>query len=197
MLAATLATAALAATSFTIDVRDTGEIRRVGDLKPKQYLGEEGFNNGVVPNRRNAIRAYGRPDRRDENGCGNIWRRLGLQLITADFSGGPPCTDRTRIQRIEITSDEWVTERGQRVADAPGFDAVNAGMRAGRFTGLGEIRVPLTLAWAEHDRLVAPPRDVPATARQFVLRGCGHMPTWDDPEQVAEVLLAGSQSPAP
>jgi len=82
-------------------------------------------------------------------------------------------------------------------ADAPGFEAVNAGMRADRFTGLAEIRVPLTLAWAEHDRLVAPPRDVPGTARQFVLRGCGHMPTWDDPEQVAEVLLAGSQSPAP
>ena len=36
------------------------------------------------------------------------------------------------------------------------------------------------------------PRNVPATAREFVLRGCGHMPTWDDPEQVAEVLLAGS-----
>jgi len=82
-------------------------------------------------------------------------------------------------------------------ADAPGFEAVNAGMRAGRFAGLGEIRVPLTLAWPEHDRLVGRPRDVPASAREFVLRDCGHMPTWDDPEQVADVLLAGSQSPAP
>ena len=42
-------------------------------------------------------------------------------------------------------------------ANAPGFDAANAGMRAGRFTGLAEIDVPLTLAWPEHDRLVAPP----------------------------------------
>jgi pimeloyl-ACP methyl ester carboxylesterase len=25
-----------------------------------------------------------------------------------------------------------------------------------------------------------------------VLRGCGHLPTWDDPEQVARVLLVGS-----
>ncbi len=82
-------------------------------------------------------------------------------------------------------------------ADAPGFEAVNAGLRAGRFAGLGEIRVPLTLAWPEHDRRVGRPRDVPASAREFVLRDCGHMPTWDDPEQVAEVLLAGSQSPAP
>jgi pimeloyl-ACP methyl ester carboxylesterase len=82
-------------------------------------------------------------------------------------------------------------------ADAPGFEAANAGMRAGRFDGLERIRVPLTLAWPEFDRLVSRPRNVPATAREFILRGCGHMPTWDDPEQVAKVLLAGSQSPAP
>jgi pimeloyl-ACP methyl ester carboxylesterase len=77
-------------------------------------------------------------------------------------------------------------------ADAPGFEAANAGMRAGRFTGLADIDVPLTLAWPEHDRLVGRPRSVPATAREFALLGCGHLPTWDDPERVAEVLLAGS-----
>ena len=65
-------------------------------------------------------------------------------------------------------------------------------MRAGRFTGLADITVPLTLAWAEHDRLVGRPSAVPASAHEFRLRGCGHMPTWDDPEQVAGVLLAGS-----
>jgi len=77
-------------------------------------------------------------------------------------------------------------------ADAPGFDEVNSAMRAGRFAGLAEIDVPLTLAWAEHDRLVGRPLTVPAVAREFRLSGCGHMPTWDDPEQVARVLLAGS-----
>jgi pimeloyl-ACP methyl ester carboxylesterase len=77
-------------------------------------------------------------------------------------------------------------------ANAPGFEAANAGMRAGRFTGLDRISVALALAWPEHDRLVARPHSVPATAREFVLRDCGHMPTWDDPEQVAAVLLRGS-----
>jgi len=77
-------------------------------------------------------------------------------------------------------------------ADAPGFDEANAGMRANVFTGLDEIDVPLTLAWPEFDRLVARPPTVPASAREFVLRGCGHMPTYDDPEQVADVLLSGS-----
>jgi hypothetical protein len=117
VLAATLAASVLAV-STTIDVRDSGEIRRVGDLKPRQYLGEGDFPAGVVPNRRNAIRAYGRPDRRDAGGCGNIWRRLGLRLTTADFAGGPPCAGSTRIQRITVTSNRWVTERGLRVGDS-------------------------------------------------------------------------------
>lgn len=76
--------------------------------------------------------------------------------------------------------------------DAPGFDAANAGMRAGRFTGLADIDVPLTLAWPEHDRLVSRPRDVPPNAREVFLAGCGHMPTYDDPAAVARVLREGA-----
>jgi pimeloyl-ACP methyl ester carboxylesterase len=77
-------------------------------------------------------------------------------------------------------------------ATAPGFDAVNDAMRAGRFVHLAELRVPVTLAWPEHDRLVGRPRALPPTVRSVTLRGCGHLPTWDDPAQVAELLLAGS-----
>ena len=65
-------------------------------------------------------------------------------------------------------------------------------MRAGRFAGLDEITVPLTFAWPERDRLVGRPRRLPADARSVTLTGCGHLPTWDDPEQVARVLLEGS-----
>jgi len=77
-------------------------------------------------------------------------------------------------------------------ATAPGFEAVNDAMRASRFTALASIRVPVTLAWPEHDRLVGRPRRLPAGVRSVVLRGCGHLPTWDDPPQVARVLLDGS-----
>jgi pimeloyl-ACP methyl ester carboxylesterase len=65
-------------------------------------------------------------------------------------------------------------------------------MRASRFTALADIDVPVTLAWPEYDRLVARPRSLPDAVRSVVLRGCGHLPTWDDPEQVARVLLEGS-----
>lgn len=77
-------------------------------------------------------------------------------------------------------------------ATAPGFDEVNDAMRANRFTGLERIRVPVTLGWPELDRLVARPRHLPAHVTSVVLRGCGHIPMWDDPEQVAELLLEGS-----
>ncbi len=77
-------------------------------------------------------------------------------------------------------------------ATAPGFDAADDAMRAGRFTGMERLRVPVTLVWPELDRLVSRPAHLPATVRNVVLTGCGHVPMWDDPEAVAEVLLAGS-----
>jgi len=77
-------------------------------------------------------------------------------------------------------------------AQAPGFADVNAAMRAGRFTQLHEIRVPVTFGWPEHDRLVARPRRLPAGVRSVVLPGAGHLPMWDAPELVAALLLKGS-----
>ncbi len=55
-----------------------------------------------------------------------------------------------------------------------------------------------TIAWGERDRLLIFSRQFPRaqrrlpSARHVVLRGCGHVPTWDDPEQVAHVLLEAS-----
>jgi pimeloyl-ACP methyl ester carboxylesterase len=56
-----------------------------------------------------------------------------------------------------------------------------------------------TVAWGERDRLLIFSRQAPRARRMLpgahhvVLRGCGHVPTWDDPEQVAEVLLEASR----
>jgi pimeloyl-ACP methyl ester carboxylesterase len=58
---------------------------------------------------------------------------------------------------------------------------------------------PTTVAWGERDRLLIYSRQAPRarrllpSAHHVVLRGCGHVPTWDDPEQVADVLLSASQ----
>jgi pimeloyl-ACP methyl ester carboxylesterase len=59
-------------------------------------------------------------------------------------------------------------------------------------------RCPATIAWAERDRLLLTSRQAPRArrmlpdARHLILRGCGHMPIYDDPEQVARVLLEAS-----
>jgi len=81
-------------------------------------------------------------------------------------------------------------------ARAPGFPEVNVAMRARTFSGLDRMPVPVTLAWPEHDRMVARPRHVPSGVRLVILDGCGHLPMWDDPEQVAELLLTRSRGTA-
>jgi pimeloyl-ACP methyl ester carboxylesterase len=72
---------------------------------------------------------------------------------------------------------------------APGFDAVNAAMRAGRFEALERIRCPVTLVWPEDDRLVSRPRWVPDRVRTIELAGAGHIPMWDATERLSEILL--------
>lgn len=63
-----------------------------------------------------------------------------------------------------------------------------------RARGLDGIRVPVTVAWGSRDRLLLP-RQGPRFARVIPgadlrpLRGAGHVPMWDDPELVTEVIL--------
>jgi pimeloyl-ACP methyl ester carboxylesterase len=53
---------------------------------------------------------------------------------------------------------------------------------------------PTTIAWAERDRLLLAGRQAPRArrwlpeARHVTLHGCGHVPMWDDPEQVARAI---------
>jgi pimeloyl-ACP methyl ester carboxylesterase len=80
---------------------------------------------------------------------------------------------------------------------APAYDEAGALMRAGRVEELKGIKVPITLAWAEHDTLVRtrplPAKLLPKGVAQVQLPGCGHVPTWDDPDLVARVVLAGTR----
>jgi pimeloyl-ACP methyl ester carboxylesterase len=88
-------------------------------------------------------------------------------------------------------------EHSRALARAPWFDETLRALARERFTDGRQIAVPVTIAWGQHDRLLLPrqarraQRAIPS-ARVITLRGCGHVPTYDDPEQVAGVLLAGS-----
>jgi pimeloyl-ACP methyl ester carboxylesterase len=78
--------------------------------------------------------------------------------------------------------------------DSSGYNGANRAMRTHVFDPGGYPDLPVTLAWGELDRLLAPPRPErrPAGSRYLVLPGVGHTPTWDDPELIAATLLEGS-----
>lgn len=78
--------------------------------------------------------------------------------------------------------------------DSSGYDGANRAMRTHVFDPSGYPDLPVTLAWGELDRLLAPPRPErrPAGSRYLALPGVGHTPTWDDPELIAATLLEGS-----
>jgi pimeloyl-ACP methyl ester carboxylesterase len=83
------------------------------------------------------------------------------------------------------------------LARAPSFDATLAAMLGQRFSHGEQLDVPVTIAWGERDRLLPPRQALWAkhlipNARSVILWGCGHVPTYDDPEQIAQVLLEGS-----
>ncbi|MFT3864194.1 MAG: alpha/beta fold hydrolase [Solirubrobacterales bacterium] len=82
--------------------------------------------------------------------------------------------------------------------DADGYEGANKAMREHVFepaTYPPASAVPVTIAWAEEDRLVGPPRSEcrPPGARFLVMPHVGHVPMWDDPELVARVILEGTR----
>ena len=97
--------------------------------------------------------------------------------------------ERLRPGEAEAIARAYVT--------APAYEEASALMRAGRIEELKSIKAPITLAWAEHDNLVRnrplPEKLLPKRVEQVLLPGCGHVPTWDDPDLVARVVLAGAR----
>jgi pimeloyl-ACP methyl ester carboxylesterase len=83
------------------------------------------------------------------------------------------------------------------LANAPWFDDTLTALVDQEFTGGEQIAVPVTIAWGKRDRLLLP-RQAPRAARRVPRArmvtewGCGHVPTYDDPEQIARILLEGS-----
>ena len=85
------------------------------------------------------------------------------------------------------------------LAAAPWFDATLPAIAPRHFrAGADRFPVPVTVAWGDHDRLLLP-RQLRRAAQQLpgarlvTLRGCGHVPTYDDPEQVARIIITATK----
>ncbi|MGI5127253.1 alpha/beta fold hydrolase [Pseudonocardia sp. CA-107938] len=78
---------------------------------------------------------------------------------------------------------------------AEGLPAILPHSRRYRFERAGDLsRVPVTIAWGDRDRLLIGgqarrARAALPAARHVRLAGCGHVPMFDDPRLVAEVIL--------
>ena len=106
-------------------------------------------------------------------------RRLALGFVVAD-------PDRVPRDAAIRMVDSY--------ARSTAYEATNAAMRETHFTDPDQIRVPLTVAFGELDRLIRPVRlDVPG-ARTLILPGCGHIPMWDRPDLVADLVLDTAQA---
>jgi pimeloyl-ACP methyl ester carboxylesterase len=128
---------------------------------------------------------------------GSPWVKLARPLMAPAFL--LPATRRLAFQAIAAHPERIPPSAARQLVlgwlDGEGYDGANRAMRSHVFDPSGYPReVPVTIAWAELDRLVGPPGPErrPAGARFLVLPGVGHTPTWDDPELVARTLLEGS-----
>jgi len=76
---------------------------------------------------------------------------------------------------------------------SPGFEATVDGYSRLTFRDGDAVRVPVTIAWGTRDRLLLPrqagrvARVIPG-ARLEWLHGCGHVPLWDDPDRIAQLV---------
>jgi pimeloyl-ACP methyl ester carboxylesterase len=73
-------------------------------------------------------------------------------------------------------------------ARATAYEATNDAMRAGRFTQLADITVPVTVVFATLDRLIRPATITAPNVRTVLLEDCGHVPMWDQPERTVQLI---------
>jgi pimeloyl-ACP methyl ester carboxylesterase len=119
----------------------------------------------------------------------------------ADLACGGPA--RRTLAFAHLCGRPWRVPRDEaagamrNLADSPGFETVFEAIQDFRWSG-PEPSCPVTVAWGEKDRILIYSRQAPRarrrlpSARHVTLAGCGHVPTWDDPELIARVLLDAS-----
>ena len=107
-------------------------------------------------------------------------------------------TTRQTVEHPERVPPAEMAGATRNLGRSRGFRATLRAVRTWDEIAAGPPIVPTTIAWGEHDRLLlyrpqsARARGALPGARHVTLTGCGHVPTWDDPEQVRRVLLDAS-----
>jgi pimeloyl-ACP methyl ester carboxylesterase len=143
-------------------------------------------------------RRYGQLSLRVSRAIGVRIRPLAPAIARSPV-GRTALLGQMRARPWRMPADEAVAELAAFV-DAPWVEPAIQAFDRYRFHDGEELRgVPVTIAWGTRDALLIPRQAARARrmlpwARHVALHCCGHLPFHDDPEAVAAVLLAGSQS---
>jgi pimeloyl-ACP methyl ester carboxylesterase len=99
---------------------------------------------------------------------------------------------RVLVEHPERLPEDELRLATQALRDAPGFDDTLASFAW--IPPPAPPKVPVTIAWGDRDKLLPRRQAVRAgrwsQQRVKLLRGCGHVPMSDDPDLVADVILA-------
>ncbi|MEW9528890.1 alpha/beta fold hydrolase [Microbispora sp. NPDC049125] len=180
-----------------------GGVRTAVALSPAGFWfgPEAAYARGVLRVIRGMTRAL--PDARPEAAGGGTAPTTGRRsAVTSSLvraaveSFGGKVSARMLVAKPSRMTPEALLAAAYALRDAPGFDETLASFRE---TGPpGRPKVPITIAWGEHDRILLRRQAVRAARwseqRVKILRGCGHIPMSDAPELVAGVLLTGSSA---
>ena len=135
-----------------------------------------------------------------------LWAMYRLGRLTAPLTERALRSEagRTRLLRGTVAkplnlSEEQARDLITTYNSTPTFTKHLAQTRRARFRDGPSIDAPVTVAWGDHEQLIPPKArrqdELPAHTKTVTLAGCGHVPFWDDPEQVAQVILRAT-SPA-
>ena len=141
-------------------------------------------------------------------GLDRVYEQTSLRLTRAACTALAPVADRvTRpaimrrllagqmVRHGELYGADDLARTIRGTAAARGFGATRRALARYRITEAMTFACPVTVAWGSHDFLLltrpqaSRARERLPQARHVTLDGCGHIPTWDDPEQVARVIL--------
>jgi len=122
---------------------------------------------------------------------GRLTRRLTERALKSE-AGRTRLLKGTVAKPLNLTQEE-ARDLIETYNSTPTFTTHLAHTRRGRFHGGATIEVPVTVAWGAEEKLIPPSArrddELPSHATTVTLTGCGHVPFWDDPDQVAETIL--------
>jgi pimeloyl-ACP methyl ester carboxylesterase len=154
-----------------------------------------------------AIAPAGLWARRDPWQCVlKLWAMYRLGRLTAPLTERALRTDagRTRLLRGSVAKPLNLSEAEARdliatYSSTPTFTKHLAQTRRARFRDGASIVVPVTAAWGDDEQLIPPKArrqdELPPHTKTVTLAGCGHIPFWDDPEQLARMILKATSGP--